>query len=52
MNKTYLSEKKLLFAYCITDGILDELYPEQRTAIIRAIESMFKDGDNILNKTK
>lgn len=40
-------KKHDLFAYCITDGMLDEMSPEQRTALIRAIaeikEEMMKD---------
>ena len=36
-------DKTLLFCYCITDGALDELPEEQRTAIIRAIESILKE---------
>ena len=52
-----------LFAYCITDGILDEMSPEQRTSIIHIIESMLSEreytisesllsGENTPNKTK
>ncbi len=36
-------DKTLLFCYCITDGALDELPEEQRTTIIRAIESILKE---------
>lgn len=39
--------KQELFAYCITDGILDDMSSEQRTVIILDIneikESMLKD---------
>ena len=40
---TKTMDKTLLFCYCITDGALDELPEEQRTAIIRAIESILKE---------
>ena len=40
---TKTMDKTLFFCYCITDGALDELPEEQRTAIIRAIESILKE---------
>ena len=36
-------DKTLLFCYCITDGAFNELPEEQRTAIIRVIESFLKE---------
>ena len=45
MDSTLISGKHFLFAYCITDGILDEISPEQRTSIIRIIESLLSGGD-------
>ena len=36
-------DKTLLFCYCITDGALDDMTEEQRSAIIRAIESILKE---------
>ena len=64
MDSTLISTPHHLFAYCITDGILDEMSPEQRTSIIHIIESMLSEreytisesllseGDNTPNKTK
>ena len=64
MDSTHISGKQLLFAYCITDGILDEMSPEQRTSIIHIIESMLSEreytiiesmlseGEDTPNKTK
>ena len=47
MDSTLISHKQYLFAYCITDGTLDELPEEQRTAMIIDIteikESMLKN---------
>ena len=37
------NDKQYLFAYGITDGALDDMTEEQRTAIIRAIESILKE---------
>ena len=47
MDSTLISGKHFLFAYCITDGILDEISPEQRTSIIRIIESLLSEEDAI-----
>ena len=46
MDSTLISTPHHLFAYCITDGILDEMSPEQRTSIIRIIESMLSEGED------
>ena len=43
MDSPLIPDKRYLFAYCITDGALDELPEEQRTAIIRAIECILKE---------
>ena len=43
MDENLISGKRYLFAYCITDGALNELPEEQRAAIIRAIESILKE---------
>ena len=37
MDKTLISGKDLLFAYCVTDGMLDNMSDEQRTSIILAL---------------
>ena len=34
MDKTLISGKDLLFAYCVTDGMLDDMSSEQRALII------------------
>lgn len=47
MDKTNLSGKRYLFAYCILDGALDDWDEERRTAMIFSItkikEEMLKD---------
>lgn len=45
MDSTLPSNPHHLFAYCITDGILDEMSPEQRTSIIHIIESMLSERE-------
>ena len=45
-------DKTLLFYYCITDGALDELPEEQRTAIIHIIKGMLQERDHTQNETK
>ena len=64
MDSTLTSTPHHLFAYCITDGILDEMSPEQRASIISIIESMLSEreytisesllseGEDTPNKTK
>ena len=64
MDSTLISTPHYLFAYCITDGVLDEMSPEQRTSIIHIIESLLSEreytisesllseGENTPNKTK
>ena len=46
MDSTHISDPHYLFAYCITDGILDEMSPEQRASIISIIESLLSDGED------
>ena len=46
MDSTLISNPHHLFAYCITDGILDEMCPEQRTSIISIIESLLSEEDD------
>ena len=49
MDSTIISGKRHLFAYCITDGALDDMSEEQRTALILTIteikQSMLSGGD-------
>lgn len=64
MDSTHIFGEHSLFAYGITDGVLDEMTEEQRTSIIHIIESMLSEreytisesllseGDNTPNKTK
>ena len=46
MDSTHISDPHYLFAYCITDGILDEMSPEQRASIIGIIESLLSEGED------
>lgn len=47
MTSNLISDKRYLFAYCITDGTLDDMSEEERTAMIIDIteikESMLKN---------
>jgi hypothetical protein len=57
MDSTLISDKRYLFAYCITDGALDDdMTEERRTALILDIteikESILKVGDDTPNETK
>ena len=57
MDSTTISDKRYLFAYCITDGALDDdMTEERRTALILDIteikESILKVGDDTPNETK
>ena len=49
MDSTLISGKRYLFAYCITDGALDDMSEEERTAMIIDIteikEAMLKAGE-------
>lgn len=48
MDSTTISDKRYLFAYCITDGALDDMGEEQRASLLLTIteikESMLKDN--------
>ena len=46
MDSTHISGKQLLFAYCITDGVLDEMTEEQQSSIISIIESLLSKGED------
>ena len=46
MDSTFISNKHRLFAYCITDGLFDEMCPEQRASIISIIESLLSEGED------
>ena len=44
MDSTLISDPHHLFAYSITDGLLDEMRPEQRASIISVIECLLSEG--------
>ena len=46
MDSTHRFGEHSLFAYGITDGVLDEMSEEQRTAIISIIESLLSEGED------
>lgn len=46
MDSTLIFGEHSLFAYGITDGVLDEMSEEQRTAIISIIESLLSEGED------
>ena len=51
MDSNLLSNPRHFFAYCITDGILDEMSPEQRTSIIHIIESMLSEREYTISES-
>ena len=51
MDSTLISDPHHLFAYGITDCILDEMSPEQRTSIIHIIESMLSEGEYTISES-
>ena len=50
MDSTHISGKQLLFAYCITDGVLDEMTEEQQSSIISIIESLLSEGEDAISE--
>ena len=46
MDSTLPSDPHHLFAYCITDGVLDEMTEEQQSSIISIIESLLSEGED------
>ena len=56
MDSTIISGKQYVFAYCITDGALNDMTEERRTALILDIteikEKILKAGDDTSNETK
>ena len=46
MDSTHIFGEHSLFAYGITDGVLDEMTEEQRVSIISIIESLLSEGDD------
>ena len=45
MDSTHIFGEHSLFAYGITDGVLDEMTEEQQSSIISIIESLLSDGE-------
>ena len=45
MDSNPISNKHRLFAYCITDGLFDEMCPEQQASIISVVESLLSEGE-------
>lgn len=52
MDSTHISGKQLLFAYCFTDGVLDEMTEEQKASIISIIESLLSEGEEDANSER
>ena len=50
MDSTLISTPHHLFAYCITDGVLDEMTEEQKASIISIIESLLSEGEDANNE--
>ena len=50
MDSTHISGRQLLFAYCITDGVLDEMTEEQQSSIISIIESLLSEGEDAISE--
>ena len=51
MDSTHISGRQLLFAYCITDGVLDEMTEEQQSSIISIIESLLSEGEDAISES-
>ena len=51
MDSTFTSNKHRLFAYCITDGLFDEMCPEQRASTISVIESLLSGGEDAISES-
>lgn len=51
MDSTHIFGEHSLFAYGITDGVLDEMSPEQQASIISIIESMLSEGEYTISES-
>ena len=51
MDSTHISGRQLLFAYCITDGVLDEMTEEQQSSIISIIKSLLSEGEDAISES-
>ena len=52
MDSTLISDPHHLFAYCITDGVLDEMTEEQQSSIISIIENLLSEGEEDANSER
>ena len=50
MDSNLISGKHHLFAYCITDGLFDDMCPEQRALTISVIESLLSEGEDAISE--
>ena len=51
IDSTFISDKHRLFAYCVTDGLLDEMRPEQQASTISVIESLLSGGEDAISES-
>lgn len=51
MDSTLIPDKQYLFAYCITDGALDDMTEAQRASIISVIESLLSEGEDAISES-
>ena len=52
MDSTHRFGEHSLFAYGITDGVLDEMTEEQKASIISIIESLLSEGEEDANSER
>ena len=50
MDSTHIFGEHSLFAYGITDGVLDEMTEEQKASIISIIESLLSEREDANNE--
>ena len=51
MDSPLILDKQYLFAYCITDGALDDMTEAQRASIISVIESLLSEGEDAISES-
>ena len=52
MDSTHRFGEHSLFAYGITDGVLDEMTEEQKASILSIIESLLSEGEEDANSER
>ena len=52
MDSTPISDKQYLFAYCVTDGALDDMSEEQRTSLLLTITEIKEEMLRRVQKKK